>query len=272
MKISASIVLYNTKLHDIDRLYKSVVESKCHIDLTFIDNSLVPCINPENYPEANYFHMESNLGYGSAHNRAIFQTIESHDFHLILNPDVYFTEDVIPELVRFMSGNSEIGLIMPRIENPDGSLQYLCRLLPTPFDLFFRRFLYRRLNKLLKNHLDIHDLRFTGYSEIMEVPFLSGCFMMISMDAIKKVGAFDERFFMYAEDLDLSRRINERYKTVFYPDVKIVHDHARESYKSMKMLNLHIRSTIQYFNKWGWFFDKKRRATNSRILKKLKIS
>jgi len=73
---------------------------------------------------------------------------------------------------------------------------------------------------------------------------------------------FDDRFFMYFEDFDLMRRIHKVSKTIFYPHVSIIHDHAKESYKSKKKLIQHIKSAIKYFNKWGWIFDKERKEMN----------
>jgi GT2 family glycosyltransferase len=100
----------------------------------------------------------------------------------------------------------------------------------------------------------------------MEVPYLSGCFMFLRVAALKKVGLFDERFFMYPEDIDLTRRMYKEFKTVFYPEVEITHQHARESYKSLKLFYIHIVNMIRYFNKWGWFFDKERRIVNQRVI------
>ena len=80
---------------------------------------------------------------------------------------------------------------------------------------------------------------------------------------------FDDRFFMYFEDFDLIRRLHWVGKTVFLPDAEIVHDHAAESYKSRKMLAAHIQSAIRYFNKWGWLFDRERRAWNRQILESI---
>lgn len=87
----------------------------------------------------------------------------------------------------------------------------------------------------------------------------------------EKVGGFDERFFMYAEDLDLCRRIGEVSKTMFYPGVSIYHEYEKGSYKNRKLLKYHICSVVKYFNKWGWIFDGKRAATNRKCLKQLDI-
>ncbi len=74
---------------------------------------------------------------------------------------------------------------------------------------------------------------------------------------------------MYLEDTDLSRRINRRYKTIFYPDVSIYHEFAKQSYKSKKLLFLHIQSAFRYFNKWGWFFDRERKKINDLTISRL---
>jgi GT2 family glycosyltransferase len=153
---------------------------------------------------------------------------------------------------------------MPKVLYPDGKIQYLCKLLPTPFDLIFRRFLPA---KWTESRMEKFEMRKTGYNKLMQVPYLSGCFMFLRTEALKEIGLFDERFFMYPEDIDLTRRIHRKYQTVFYPDVSIVHHHAQSSYLNLKMLRIHITNMILYFNKWGWVFDKERRKINNEILK-----
>ncbi len=86
--------------------------------------------------------------------------------------------------------------------------------------------------------------------------------MFVRTTVFEKVGGFDERFFMYAEDVDLSRRIHRNYKTIFYPKVSITHEYEKGSYTNYKLLKYHITSLFKYFCKWGWFFDKERRDIN----------
>lgn len=215
-----------------------------------------------------YIH-SLNLGYGSGHNVAIRKSIEDKsDYHVVLNPDIYWEGDVIGELARYMDDNPDVGQVMPKIVYPDGSTQYLCKLLPTPMDLIGRRFIP------IKSYQDKHDykyeLHWTGYDRLMEVPSLSGCFMFMRISVLKQVGAFDERFFMYAEDLDLCRRIGEISGTMYYPDVSVVHEYEKGSYKNKKLLKYHISSIIKYFNKWGWLFDRKRTLRNSECITKIK--
>ena len=96
------------------------------------------------------------------------------------------------------------------------------------------------------------------------------CFFRTS--ELVSVGGFDERFFLYLEDTDLCRRLGKRTKLVYLPTAIVIHEHQRGSYKSMKMLLIHIRSAIQYFNKWGWFFDRDRSRINNQTLLRLKGS
>jgi GT2 family glycosyltransferase len=105
-------------------------------------------------------------------------------------------------------------------------------------------------------------MRASGYNKIMNVPYLSGCFMFLRTEALKDVGLFDERFFMYPEDIDLTRRIHGKFRTVFFPEVSIIHHHAQSSYLNFRMLLIHIENMIKYFNKWGWIFDKERKKIN----------
>ncbi|MEG2612224.1 MAG: galactosyltransferase-related protein, partial [Alistipes sp.] len=108
------------------------------------------------------------------------------------------------------------------------------------------------------------EMRASGYDKLMEVPFLSGCFMFLRVEALKKVEGFSKRYWMYCEDIDLCRRIGESYKTMYYPFCTIIHAHAKESFKSKIMLKAHILSAIKYFNRWGWLFDKQRRKINAK--------
>lgn len=91
--------------------------------------------------------------------------------------------------------------------------------------------------KGIKKRIDSrYEMRFTDYKQIMDVPFLSGCFMFLRTSAIREVGVFDENMFMYGEDTDLNRRIFRKYRTVYYPEVQVVHDYARGSHKNCACL------------------------------------
>lgn len=84
--------------------------------------------------------------------------------------------------------------------------------------------------------------------------------------ALAEVGMFDERFFLYMEDADLCRRIGQKYRTVYYPEVHVTHAFKKASYKELKLLYQHMRSAVLYFNKWGWFRDPDRKRINRETL------
>ena len=270
MTISASIVLYKTDEEELSNVISCLLVPQTKIKkLYLIDNSPTDYLRKYKKldPRIEYIFNDKNIGYGAAHNIALKEAIkDTNTYHIVLNADTYFTDEVIPTLIDFLERNKDIGQVMPKITYPNGDLQYLCKLVPTPLDLILRRFIPESF--YLKRR-KIFQLEFTGYSKIMEVPYLSGCFMLLRVESLINVGIFDERFFMYPEDIDLTRRIAERYKTIFYPEVTVVHNHAKESFKSNKMLQIHIINMIKYFNKWGWIFDKKRRKINRETLQKL---
>lgn len=267
--ISASMVLYNTNTQEIlNILY--LIEKSIIGKTIIIDNSKMPCINiKEPKKKFEYIHNESNLGYGGGHNLAIKKILDTSTYHFVLNSDLYFNPDDLRILINYMENNPDVGQLMPKVIYPDGQLQYLCKLLPTPYDLIARRFI--PIKKIREMNDEKYELRFTGYNKIMNVPYLSGCFMLLRVSALKEIGLFDERYFMYPEDIDLTRRIHKKYKTIFYPEVIIVHDHAKASYKNTKMMYVHIKNIIKYFNKWGWFFDKERREFNRRCMHEIEI-
>lgn len=268
--INASIVLYHNDIDQIKRVIESFFGSESALDLKLylIDNSANDSLSvlQDMDPRIVYIFNNKNLGYGSAHNKAIKISIKDKaPYHLVLNPDIYFDKEVVESLYNYMESNRDVGNIMPQVRYPDGKIQYLCKLLPTPSDLILRRFIPNRAWKEKNNQ--VYELRASGYDKIMNVPNLSGCFMFLRTSILNEIGLFDENIFMYLEDTDLNRRIHLKYKTIFYPKIEIYHNYAKESYVNKKLLKYHIESAMYYFNKWGWLFDKDRDQINKNTLK-----
>lgn len=270
--ITGSIVTYKNKPDVLRGTIESFLTATSESILYVIDNSPTDAARELcGHSRIEYVHNLSNVGYGRAHNLAIQRTIHKSRYHLVLNPDIVFEPHVIQELIAFMEKNTDVGLVMPRVLYPDGRLQPLCKLLPDPRKLFIRRFFpgfKQRMNRI--NHE--YEMRFTSYQEITDVPFLSGCFMLLRNKALDQVGMFDERFFLYFEDTDLSRRIHQRFRTVYFPDVSIHHVHERGSHKEWRLFWHSIMSAFFYFNKWGWFADPERDIMNLKILSKHRVN
>lgn len=270
--ISASVVLYKNKPETVSRLLSSYVNSPGTGRLYVIDNSPTDILRGTcRHPKVVYRFNNFNLGYGSAHNLALRSSVEGSTYHLVMNPDVYFDPSVPGKLKQFMDQSPEVGLCMPRVRYPDGRLQPLCKLLPGPKQLISRRFLPFLPRFLQKINYE-YEMHFTRYDHVTEVPFLSGCFMFLRTEALKKVGFFDESYFLYAEDADLSRKIGKEYKNMYFPGAEIFHEHGRGSYKNFSLLLHNISSVVKYFNKWGWIHDEDRKSINRRILIKYRVN
>jgi len=264
-ELSASIVLYNNadEVKELVELYQTVQLDKF---LYLIDNSESNNkVYFENFENIEYYFTGQNLGYGKGHNLAIQKSGDSSKYHIILNPDISFEKGEIEKIFHFMEENQEIGQLMPRIIYPNGELQKLCKLLPTPLDMIRRRF-GGKLASQFKSQYELPDFK---YDRMVEIPNLSGCFMFFRTPLLLELQGFDPRYFMYFEDVDLTRRAFKKSKAVFFPDATVIHKFKKESYKSKKMLMIHSKSAIQYFNKWGWFFDKERKGINQEVLKNI---
>ena len=271
-KLTASIVLFNTPRLQIESVLKSVFDSACVETLYIIDNSpndkwrILEKRSEENgVTKIRYIHNE-NLGYGSSHNLAMHEAIENEsEYHVVLNPDIRFAPEVLPALIDFMDKNPDASYVLPKVVYPNGEIQYLCKLLPTPGDLIFRRFMPKTKWSEKKN--DRYCLKNFGYDKVINPPCLSGCFMLMRLSTLAENNIFfDDRFFIYFEDFDLIRRLHRVSKTLYFPGVQIIHDHQKESYKNRRMLLAHIKSAFKYFGKYGWWFDRERKEMNERVL------
>jgi GT2 family glycosyltransferase len=270
--LTASVVLYKTPIQQIRTILNCVVSSNCVERLYVIDNfsSEENQIFFKEYPFVEYIEHE-NTGYGSSHNIALRKAIERNsDYHIVLNPDIIFEAHVIPKIKEYMDAETDTVYLLPKVIYPDGETQHLAKLLPTPFHLIFRRFLPK--NRIFNKMQNKYVLLNSGYNNIINPPSLSGCFMFLRVKTLKEKNIFfDERFFMYFEDFDIIRRLHRVGKTIYYPEVTIIHNHNKASYKSKKMLLAHIKSAIQYFNKYGWFIDKERKKMNKQILNEIEL-
>lgn len=211
-----------------------------------------------------YMYVENN-GFGAGHNHALREVIKNpRGYHLVMNADVWWDGDILSILVGFLETNPDVGMVMPKVTYPDGDLQYTCRMLPTPLDLFAKRFLPERV---IRKRMERYLLAMHDHNQPLNCPYLLGSFLLFRNKALEDCGLFDERFFMYPEDIDITRRIHEKWRTIFFPAVTIVHEHSAASRHDKKMLRIHIANMIKYFNKWGWVFDKQRRKFNKELLK-----
>ena len=224
MRITASIVTHRTDARELRRCTECVLRCKALTRLDIIDNSPDDALRSAVSNERVHYRHVENRGYGAGHNIAMREALKAHtDCHLVLNADTFWEGDVITPMAEYMASHSNVGIMMPKVYYPDGALQLTARRLPSPFDLLVKRFLphklgQRRMSRFLLERAD-HD-------KIINAPFLPGSFLLMRREALEAEGLFDERFFMYPEDIDITRRLHRRWLTLHYPAVSIEHCHA----------------------------------------------
>ncbi|MBD0495591.1 glycosyltransferase [Acinetobacter baumannii] len=262
--VFASIVIYKHSYLDLKPTLDSLSNTPLIQKIILIDNDQSNWAQTLNNEKIVYIKSEGNFGFGYGHNLAIHQYAKASDFFLICNPDIEFEANEFEKLLSF-AAKSDAGLFLPRIFKGDGVDQHGARLLPTPMNLFARRFSPALGEKLDQNYL----LKKFSIDKPIFAPNLIGCFMLFASHALLDLAGFDERFFMYMEDVDLSRRCAEKYGAIYYPQAHVTHLHEQGSYKNKTLLKAHLKSAYQYFNKWGWFFDSGRQKINKDCLDQL---
>lgn len=255
VEVAACIVTYRCDLTRLRETVSSFHAQSVSTALTIVDNDSGADYWRElqALPQVKCISSGANRGFGFGHNIGHAQA-PPHRYYLVLNPDVVLHENCLSEMVAYMDAHPEVGMLAPRVFFPDGSPQYLNKRLPSVFDLFLRRF----LPPLIKNQqwckarLARYEMRDVGYEAPCEVPFISGCCMMLRAGLWENIGGFDENFFMYLEDCDLTRRVSRHARAMYCPDAHITHHWERGSHKTFRLFVVMLRSMWHYFTKWGW--------------------
>ncbi|MGK4144896.1 glycosyltransferase [Weissella paramesenteroides] len=255
-KLSLSIVTFNNadvlekRLNILLPIFKQNGISKVFIIDNYSDDNtprlLEQFSNQE--PILNVILLKNNLGFGYGHNRAINQ-IDS-DYHIVMNLDTTpVGNDLLSRISYYMNEHTDIDLMSPLVRFPSGDIQHLTRNEPTVFDLAIRFLGPRFFPKRQEKFINLSD----GYNHEQIIKNATGSFMFLRTKTLQAIGGFDERYFLYMEDTDLTKKINEQGKAVFCPNFEVTHEWQRGNH-SIKGAKLMIESMIKYFNKWGWKF------------------
>lgn len=200
-----------------------------------------------------------NLGYGRAAN-SLVRLLQDElgglpPFIAVLNTDLSWAPGTFEIMCEWMLVHPEVSLAVPRIVDESGEIQLLCKRNPTLLALLSRRF----IPKSLKPHWLLRYDRWycmadQDYAHVIEATYLSGCCMVFRSPAYLKVGGFDERYFLYLEDADLTRRLAMHGKCIHLPRAEVVHAWGRGNYASLRLMLVNMGSTWTYFSVWGWCF------------------
>ncbi|HWM69759.1 MAG TPA: glycosyltransferase family 2 protein [Steroidobacteraceae bacterium] len=267
--VVGSIVLYRTDPAEIANAIRQFLEVPLKTHLCVIDNSPTPVQLPPCDPaRVSYYFANANLGYGRAHNIAVRAAKDRARYNLVMNTDITYEPGTVLRLVDVMDSSPRVGLTGPKVLYPDGTLQYVCRLLPTPANLFLRRFL--PWASMTQRADELYELRWWDHASVANIPYFQGSFMLLRTPLCNAIGGFDERFFLYGEDIDLTRRIHQVAQTLYIPDARITHEYRRYSNHSLRGTWHGVLNNCRYFNKWGWFFDRERKIINEQVITTLR--
>lgn len=256
VKLSICIVAFN----DYEDIKKAVLSIEKHTSpsiskrLYIVDNGVSISDKTsvldfqsfiEKFNDAIYIDVGRNLGFGKGQNY-IISNLDS-EYHAIVNPDVLINEDVFSSILKWMDLNLDAGMIIPYITDENGKKQEVYRRELTVFDICNRTF----LKKVFRKRAMKHTMQNMDYSIPFRVPFGQGSFLVIRSSLFKQLNGFDENYFMYVEDADLCKRVNQISKLMYFPGAQVIHKWHKESHSSWKHLRYHFQSLCYYFKKWG---------------------
>lgn len=264
-RITVSIVVHNSDLallqRSLDSLAMAASELAAPVRVVLVDNAseaayrgalkeLVARMQPLESLRLELVESALNLGYGGGHNLAL---PGSGSCHLIMNPDVELAPDALAVGLERLSADPGIALLSPRATGPDGEQEYLCKRHPSVLVLLLRAFAPGLGRRLVPQRMAAYQMSdVCGPDREVEAPLASGCFMLLRGEMLRAVGGFDERYFLYFEDFDLSRRLADLGRVLYLPGMRIVHHGGYAGRKGLRHVMLFIRNGVRFFSQYGW--------------------
>jgi GT2 family glycosyltransferase len=272
MRLSVSIVTYRSDIRLLRALSESLfralerarTEFPIQADLVVVINdtttdevAAVECaiagvesIAPP-YIRLRVVKGHGNVGYGAGQNRAL-ETVTS-DYHLILNPDVFLEDDVLLESFRYLNAHADVAMLVPQGFDPHNRYARLSKRHPSLLVLLLRALAVSSSDGVLGRRV----ARYTYGGELpcdapKSVTLASGCFMLCRTDTLRKLNGFDERYFLYFEDYDLSIRVKDYGQIIELPQARITHYGGRTAQRDLRRIIHFLRSGVRFFNQYGW--------------------
>lgn len=258
MEISIVILSYKMK-RLVKNCIRAIQEARFSLpyEIIVVDNNSEDGIEQmmkEQFPKIKLIVSKKNLGMGGGNNLGIKEA--SGRYILIMNPDIYVFPNSIETLYNYIKDKEKVGLVSPRLLNPDKTLQHTCYRWHKKLTPLFRRTFIGNLNFAQKQLADFLMKDFDHLS-VREVDWCQGSCCLIPKKVFDQVGLFDERFFMYFEDTDLCRRIWQAgFKVVYHGETEVIHMHMKMSRGGFfkiftnKLTREHIKSWIRYSLKY----------------------
>lgn len=267
-KLSVSLVLYRPDIDKlrvtIDSLEKAIAHGlqlkalgAVRVDVIYNDESPSGLIDEillalqASAIEIHSHQGHGNIGFGRAHNLAI-RLLDS-DYHLVLNPDVDLAPDSLSKGLDYLIAHPETALVAPRLIDDNGNPQFGCKRFPSVLDFLLRGFAPAFVKRHFARRLARYEMRDLS-DEIVtpDVPIVSGCFMLFRTSALQEINGFDERYFLYFEDFDISIRVRAYGLIAYLPTMQVLHHGGNSAQKGLGHILMFTRSGLRFFHSHGW--------------------
>lgn len=269
-RLSASLVVYNSRpellRRTLESLYRAAERALAgpndRLAIELLDNAseaayvqvleaLVASLPASQQVSLRLTSLASNRGFGAGHN-AVLARIDS-DHHLILNPDAELDSDALRVGLNRLETDPGVVLVSPWVCGDDGKQEFLCKRYPSVLVLFLRAFAPSLVQSWFAGrlaHYQMEDVCADGRA--IDVPLASGCCMLVRSADLHQVNGFDDRYFLYFEDFDLSLRLSAHGRLLFEPAMRLVHHGGYAASKGFTHVRYFIRSGLRFFRQHGW--------------------
>ncbi|BDZ31339.1 glycosyltransferase [Lactiplantibacillus sp. WILCCON 0030] len=255
-ELSISIVLYNNSAGQIDKVVKNllnVTRSFTGVEIFLINNSRDNYYlnwflkRYENSKQIHIVTADKNRGFGAGNNLVLNRL--NSEYHIVMNPDVMISDALeLKKMVHYMDENTEYGLLSPVVKFPDGKVQHLLKQKSNVLDMALRFTGFPGFSSRKEKFVSLPD----GYASTHPAENVPGSFMLFRTKILKDIDGFDQNYFLYMEDCDITMKINQVSQTIFYSEAYVYHEWQRENKKSLRGIIRMLQSMVKYFNKWGW--------------------
>lgn len=259
-KLSACIVVYNGYEEALNAAASVLAHTKKYpLTLYLVDNAspdgsggkLEQAVAARQLPVAENQTVQvicrkTNGGFGAGHN-TVLPLLES-GCHFILNPDILLEGDVLCQMADYAKAHPDVVMARPELHYPDGRVQVLPLRRCSVLALVYRQLTWL---KPLKKYNDRYVMANCDLTVPTDIQFCTGSFCMIRTETFQEIGGFDESYFMYVEDADLTQRALRKGRVQLWPQFKAIHAWHRAPHTSFTHFWQQLTSMMRYFFKWG---------------------
>ncbi len=252
MDISVVIVSWNSQAivaQCLEALTRH--RSKYSFEIILVDNASsdgTPDMAASRFPQVRLIRNSENLGFAKANNIGIRQA--KGRYVCLMNSDIVIRDACFDRMIEYLEQHADIGILGPKLLNPDLTLQDSCQSFPTLWNNLCEALSLNRLFPRSRFFSERHWI-FFAHDRICDVPVLPAAFWLVRREAFEQEGLFDEQFFIYCEDMDLCKRFwNRGWKVIFSPEAEAVHHHGGSSSNLPARFHLEQqRTALQYWRK-----------------------